>query len=138
MSLLANIVTLASVEAAVMKTSAIIAADLQTGEILYATPTAEKLFGYNVVGEMYGRQVEELLPFRFREDHVFERSRYAADPNIRAPAVAKEVTGMRKDGTEIEVFVSLAAAVIEISLPKQDQRPCVVATIMCKKEFNWR
>jgi PAS domain S-box-containing protein len=78
-----------------------------TGRIVLANSQAEKLFGYQR-GELRGKPVEVLLPNRFHAAHVGHRSNYFAQPRTRAMGAELDLFGLRKDGTEFPVEISLS------------------------------
>jgi PAS domain S-box-containing protein len=77
------------------------------GKILMVNARTENLFGYNR-DEMIGQEVEILIPDRFREGHYHHRKEYNSDPEIRAMGIGLELYGIRKDGKEFPVEVSLS------------------------------
>ena len=79
----------------------------ETGRIVLANSQAEKLFGYDR-GELLGRAVELLLPRRYQTGHVSHRSGYFAKPRPRAMEAGLALHGVRKDGTEFPVEISLS------------------------------
>ena len=104
----------------------------QTGHIVLANSQAEKLFGYDS-GELRGKPVEMLLPAQFRQAHVGLRSRYFVHPRQRVMNSELDLSGVRKDGTEFPIEISLSplrtdestfvlSAIRDISERKQFQR----------------
>ena len=77
------------------------------GQIVLTNKLAETLFGY-ARGELGGKLVEELLPARFRREHVGLRLTYVAQPRNRPMAAGLELFGLRKNGSEFPLEISLS------------------------------
>ncbi|GAP34422.1 PAS domain-containing sensor histidine kinase [Piscinibacter sakaiensis] len=78
-----------------------------TGHIVIANSQAERLFGYGP-GELRGLTVEALLPQRDRHAHVGHRSGYFLQPRTRAMGSGLDLAGLRKDGSEFPIEISLS------------------------------
>jgi PAS domain S-box-containing protein len=78
-----------------------------TGHIVIANSQAERLFGYDD-GELRGLSVDLLLPQRYRGAHVQHRSNYFRQPRKRAMGSGLDLSGLRKDGTEFPIEISLS------------------------------
>ena len=77
------------------------------GKILLANVQTEKVFGYTHQ-ELMGRPLELLIPHRFHGSHAGHLRRYAANPATRPMGSGLELSGRRRDGTEVPVEVSLS------------------------------
>ena len=78
-----------------------------TGHIVYANGHAHRLFGY-APGELQGRLVETLLPPRLRGAHLRHRAGYQQQPRTRTMGAGLELHGLRRDGAEFAVEISLS------------------------------
>jgi PAS domain S-box-containing protein len=83
---------------------------------------AEQLFGYSRA-ELLGRPIEMLVPARFRTGHSAHRGGYQAEPLARAMAADRELSALRRDGSEVPVEVGLNP--IDAA-----DGPCVLASII--------
>jgi PAS domain S-box-containing protein len=79
----------------------------QAGRIVLVNGQVETLFGYPRQ-ELLGQPVEKLVPDRFKPQHGAHRLGYASEPRVRAMGAGLELHGLRKDGTEFPVEISLS------------------------------
>ena len=76
------------------------------GIIVMVNSEVERLFGYRRE-ELVGRSVDDLVPERLRGHHRRHRDGYAHNPEQRRMSGGRDVTGLRKDGTEFPAEVGL-------------------------------
>lgn len=77
------------------------------GRIVLANGQAEVLFGY-ARDELVGESVEKLVPESARARHPHLREGYTSSPRVRPMGAGLDLSGQRKDGTEIPVEISLS------------------------------
>lgn len=79
----------------------------EDGKIAIVNAQAERMFGYGRE-ELLGQHVESLLPERFHNNHVSHRKIFAENPTVRPMGPNLDLIGMRKDGSEFPVEISLS------------------------------
>jgi protein-histidine pros-kinase len=77
------------------------------GAMVLVNHQAVRLFGWSR-GEMLGQPIEMLVPARLRAQHPSHRAGFFAQPRARAMGVGLDLHGLRKDGTEFPVEISLS------------------------------
>jgi PAS domain S-box-containing protein len=79
----------------------------EEGKIALVNAQAERIFGYKRE-ELLGRGIEVLVPPRLRARHHGERAHYSREPQARPMGAGLDLYGLRKDGTEFPVDISLS------------------------------
>ena len=84
----------------------------QEGRIVLVNVQTEKLFGYKRA-ELLGQPVEVLVPKRFWTHHRKHRGKFMEHTQIRPMGAGLDLFGLRKNGTEFPVEISLSPQVTE-------------------------
>ncbi len=77
------------------------------GKIRIVNTQVDSLFGYSRE-ELIGQSVEMLIPERYRAKHFNHRTGYVRNAKARAMGAGLELAGLRKDGSEFPVDISLS------------------------------
>ena len=84
-----------------------VAAVNQQGVIIQVNSQTEGLFGYTRE-ELIGQRIEMLVPERHRPNHDQHREQFHRQPKIRRMGSGLDLYGMRRDGSEFPVEISLS------------------------------
>ena len=79
----------------------------KTGTIVLVNSQTEKLFGFPRE-ELLGQPIEKLVPARFRANHPGHRMAYFSEPRTRGMGEGRELYGLRRNGDEFPVEISLS------------------------------
>ena len=96
------------------------------GRILELNSRCLQIFGYER-GELIGERIEALVPARFRNSHQDYRAGFLTAPNSRAMQTGRDIWGLKKDGSEVPVEVSLSTV-------ESDGRTLALASIRDRSE----
>jgi PAS domain S-box-containing protein len=77
------------------------------GAIVVVNTQTEQIFGY-ARAELIGQKIERLMPERFRGRHPGHREGFLAHPKLRSMGSGLDLFGLRKDGSEFPVEISLS------------------------------
>ncbi len=91
------------------------------GRILHGNPQLQEMFGYEPE-DLVGEEIEILIPARSRRRHASQRVAYGRTPRVRPMGLGLELRGLRRDGNEFPVEVSLSPMEL-------DGRPVVIAVV---------
>ncbi|MBT29613.1 MAG: PAS domain-containing sensor histidine kinase [Thalassobius sp.] len=79
----------------------------QNGAITLINGQTENLFGYSR-DELLGQQIELLIPGKFRAQHPEYRKKFFQNPKLRPMGMNLELFGLKKNGEEFPVEISLS------------------------------
>lgn len=77
------------------------------GIILTCNPAAEKIFQYSA-NEIIGKNVKMLMPLPYRQEHDGYISNYLETGKQKVIGSGREVTGLRKNGSEFPMWLAIA------------------------------
>lgn len=79
------------------------------GAIVLANSFLLTQFGYADANELIGKKMEILIPKRYHHRHVSERNHFSAHPETRPMGINRDLFGIKTDGTEIPLEISLSS-----------------------------
>jgi len=85
---------------------AVVIAD-SNGMISLVNAQAEKMFGFTRK-ELVGEPVHKLIPDQFKAEHPNHQQKFMKNPKARPMGAGSELSGMRKDGSEFPIEISLS------------------------------
>lgn len=85
------------------------------GVIVFANIRVGDVFGYTP-DQLIGREIELLIPERFRTSHGRHRAHYTKAPNVRPMGSGLELYGRKRDGSEFPLEISLSPLVTDHGL----------------------
>ena len=114
----------------------------EPGRITFINAQTARLFGHSSK-ELIGTRVETLMPERFRRSHIGHRAGYASARQVRTMGSALALFGLRKDGSEFPVEISLSpltvdgqALVISAIRDVTERRRTVAETVELKSRYE--
>lgn len=84
----------------------------QLGKIVLVNAETQRLFGYKS-SELIGNRVEILIPASVRAHHVHLREEFTVRPLARRMGKGRQLTAVRKDGSEFPVEIALSPIVLD-------------------------
>lgn len=102
-----------------------------TGVIQLVNKQVVNTFGYKAE-ELVGQKIEILIPERYRGGHVKSRDTYMHNPISRPMGAGLELYGLKKDGTEFPVDISLSP----VKTPSGLQVTAIIRNITERKSFE--
>ncbi|NHF59629.1 PAS domain S-box protein [Flavobacteriaceae bacterium TP-CH-4] len=81
------------------------------GSLLTINPAGEHMFGYDN-GELTACRVEQLIQENLRKKHIGHRRKYIKNPMARPMGKNRNLWGLKKDGSQFPVEISLSPAVV--------------------------
>lgn len=94
----------------------------QEGKIIALNKVALDLFGYKE-DEILGKEIEALVPERFRGKHHHHRNGFFQNPGDRQMGAGRDLAGLKKNGSEFPIEIGLKPL-------KSDNGVVVMATII--------
>lgn len=94
----------------------------KAGELTFVNSECCRLFNYEA-DDLIGKAVEVLVPERYRENHPHLRTQFFSNPIRRSIGEARDLFGLKSDGTEFPVELGLNPVII-------DSEPYVLSSVV--------
>lgn len=107
------------------------------GRIAFANAQTDRMFGYPRA-ELIGSEVEKLVPVRFQGRHVGHRAQFFAEPLLRPMLGGLDLWGLRQDGTEFPVDISLSPLNIDGTLYVSAAIRDITERHQCEKQLRYQ
>lgn len=91
--------------------NALVISDMK-GNISLVNTQANKIFGYEAT-ELIGKELESIVPERFRQAHRMKQSDYFRNPRARHFNLTQDLYALRKDGSEFPVEIGITPIITE-------------------------
>jgi PAS domain S-box-containing protein len=91
--------------------NALIISDMK-GHISLVNTQANKIFGYEGT-ELVGKELEIIIPDRFRHAHMAKQPDYFKNPVVRHFNTEQDLFALRKDGTEFPIEIGITPIITE-------------------------
>lgn len=101
------------------------------GTIVFVNHSTEKLFGYKKE-ELLGKEIEILIPKRFRKQHIKYRKNYNADPKPLKFNERPNLFALRKNKTEFPAKVMLSP----LTIGEKTFIICLIEDISAQRYFH--
>lgn len=82
------------------------------GIVEQMNPAAERLFGYDA-SEVLGKNISMLMPMPYRKEHDGYINRYIETRQPRIIGIGREVTGLRKDGSQMPLRLAVSETMLD-------------------------
>ncbi len=101
----------------------------ENGEIIYTNLFIQHLFGYDQ-DEIIGKKIEILIPPRFNHKHVSHREKNFRNAiSTRPMGIGMDLFGLRKDGSEFPVEISLS----HFNIPNEEYVTAFISDITIRQ-----
>ncbi|MCO6496193.1 MAG: PAS domain S-box protein [Chitinophagaceae bacterium] len=81
----------------------------KAGEITMANAYLLRLFGYSAPEDLIGKNMNVLIPARYRVSHLHNIEAYGKNPVTRPMGIGQDLFGVTKTGVEIPLEISLSS-----------------------------